>query len=117
MTRTREIPTFMATDKVTRLGRARFGVTEDIEGRHYSAAVPLPLGFGVMVDHSAGDHISVFFRSFQWAMRDFYDIGNRIDTREGRKWWGKGPRQVKPLAAKWDATGKGYAMHTYKAVR
>ena len=113
----REIETTAGEDVIYRLGRARFGVTEDMEGRHYSAAIPLPLGFGLNVDHSAGDHISVFFRSFQWAMRDFYDIGNRIDTREGRKWWGKGPRQVKPLAAKWDATGKGYAMHTYKAVR
>lgn len=113
----REIETTAAEDVIYRLGRARFGIIRNQYGKDYSAAVPLPLGFGLMVNWSPGDHVSVFFRSFVWAMRDFYDIGNRLDTREGLRWWRKGPRQVKPLAAKWDATGRGFALYTYKAVR
>lgn len=117
MTRTREIPTLMATDRVTRLGRARFGVTQDMDGRHYSAAIPLPLGFGLFVGHYPGDHFSLFFRSYNWAMSDFHDMASRLDTREGRRWIRVNPKRVKPLAAKWDATGRGHYLYTFKAVR
>ena len=113
----REIETTAAEDVIYRLGRARFGVTEDMDGKHYSAAIPLPLGFGLFVGHSEGDHLSLFFRSYNWAMSDFHDMANRLDTREGRRWIRVNPKRVKPLAAKWDATGRGHYLYTYKAVR
>lgn len=101
--------------KVYRLGRARFGVNP--RERYYDALIPLPFGFGIYASHSPGDMTSVHLRSWQWARFDFYDVGLRADTRQGHSALKFRAGSVRPLADRWDESGRGLWMHVHKAAR